>query len=188
MELSASGRRRLRPPPLNTTAPAPNSVSSEAIPVAEAYANFKSIKSMHRAIFASRVAPAIENAGGTESIDKYRARRTFESCGELGGFFFCAASSAELPGAPRCRLARYASKGILKHLHTVLAQCADAGLPTASAAAAVPAATSHRQVECFTRPGRSKLAPRSPRIAAHVTGSGGIYTRLSRLAGRTATQ
>ena len=27
-----------------------------------------------------------------------------------------------------------------KHLHTVLAQCADAGLPTASAAAAVPAA------------------------------------------------
>ena len=56
------------------------------------YANFKSIKSMLRAIFASRVAPAMENAGGTESVDKYRtARRTFESRGELGAFF-CAAS------------------------------------------------------------------------------------------------
>ena len=52
------------------------------------YANFKSIKSMLRAIFASRVAPAMENAGGTESVDKYRtARRTFESCGELGAVF-----------------------------------------------------------------------------------------------------
>ena len=52
------------------------------------YANFKSIKSMLRAIFASRVAPAMENAGGTESVDKYRtARRTFESRGELGAFF-----------------------------------------------------------------------------------------------------
>ena len=89
-------------------------------------------------------------------------------------------------GAPRCRLARVASKGILEHLHTVLAQRANAGLPTASAAAAVPAATSHRQVERFTRPGRSNFASRGPRTAVHCTGSGGIYTRLSRLAGRTS--
>ena len=142
---------------------------------------------MLRAIFALRVAPAMENAGGTESVDKYRtARRTIESCGELGAVFLRGVER-ELPAAPRCRLARYASKGILEHLHTVLAQRADAGLLTASAAAAVPAATSHRQVECFTRPGRLNVASRGPRTAVHSTGSGGIYTRLSRLAGRTAT-
>ena len=82
----------------------------------------------------------MENAGGTESVDKYRtARRTFESRGELGAVFLRGVEGGA-PAAPRCRLARYASKGTLKHLHTVLAQRADAGLLTASAAAAVPAA------------------------------------------------
>ena len=130
----------------------------------------------------------MEFAGRTESIDKYRtAWRTFESCGELGAPFLRGVER----GAPARRGAASLDsldRGPIHYLHTVLAQRADAGLPTASAAAAVPAATSHRQVERFTRPGRSNFASRGPRTAVHCTGSGGIYTRLSRLAGCTATQ
>ena len=128
----------------------------------------------------------MEFAGRTESIDKYRtAWRTFESCGELGAPFLRGVER----GAPARRGAASLDsldRGPIHYLHTVLAQRADAGLPTASAAAAVPAATSHRQVERFTRPGRSNFASRGPRTAVHCTGSGGIYTRLSRLAGRTS--
>ena len=144
--------------------------SGAQAPPRHRYANFKPIRSMLRAIFASRVAPAMENAGGTESIDKYRtARRTFESCGELGAVYLRGVERG-LPVVPRCRLARYASTGILEHLHTVLAQRADAGLLTASAAPAVPAAkyltetssVSHGQVDQSWRLAALEPPPMSP--------------------------